>query len=91
SYALLAHVGLTGWLATLALYGAALLDLALGIAILVCKRRRLLWIAQVAVIFSYMGIISLRIPEFWLHPFGPILKNLPMLAAIWILYELERR
>jgi uncharacterized protein YbjT (DUF2867 family) len=90
SYALLAHVGLTGWLATLALYGAALLDLALGIAILVCKRRRLLWIAQVAVIFSYMGIISLRIPEFWLHPFGPILKNLPMLAAIWILYELER-
>ncbi|HEX2243435.1 MAG TPA: DoxX-like family protein, partial [Gammaproteobacteria bacterium] len=77
-------------LATLALYGAALLDLALGIAILVCKRRRLLWIAQVAVIFLYMGIISLRIPEFWLHPFGPILKNLPILAAIWILYELER-
>jgi uncharacterized protein YbjT (DUF2867 family) len=91
SYALLARVGVTGWAAGIALYGAALLDIAFGIAILVVKRRRFLWFAQATVITAYMAIITLKLPEFWLHPYGPISKNLPMLAAIWVLYELEKR
>ncbi|GAB3554006.1 NAD(P)H-binding protein [Noviherbaspirillum agri] len=89
SYALLARVGITGILAPLMLYGAALLDLAFGIGILVLRKRRLLWMAQAALIVFYTAIISWRLPEFWLHPYGPLLKNLPMLAAIWLLYELE--
>jgi uncharacterized protein YbjT (DUF2867 family) len=89
SYALLARAGLTGQLATLALYGAAALDLAFGIATLALARRRVLWIAQAAVIMLYTLIITVTMPEYWLHPFGPVLKNLPMLAAIWLLYELE--
>jgi hypothetical protein len=36
-------------------------------------------------------IITIRLPEYWLHPYGPILKNLPMLAAIYLLYTLEKR
>lgn len=91
SYALLARVGITGMLAPLMLYGAALLDLGFGIAILVLRRRRLLWLAQLAVIVFYTAIISWRLPEFWLHPYGPLLKNLPMAAAIWLLLELEER
>jgi hypothetical protein len=91
SYALLARVGITGPLAPLMLYGAALLDLAFGVAILALKRRRWLWIAQLALIVFYTIIISWRLPEFWLHPYGPLLKNLPMIAAIWLLLELEER
>jgi uncharacterized protein YbjT (DUF2867 family) len=91
SYALLARVGITGLFASLMLYGAALLDLTFGIATLVLKRRRLLWLAQVAVIMFYTAVISWRLPEFWLHPYGPLLKNLPMLAAIWLLLEMEKR
>jgi uncharacterized protein YbjT (DUF2867 family) len=91
SYALLARVGLTGWTASVALYGAALLDIALGIAIFIVRRRRFLWIAQAALILAYTVIITVKLPEFWLHPYGPILKNLPMLAVIWLLYELEKR
>lgn len=91
SYALLARVGITGMLAPVMLYGAALLDLAFGIGILVLRRRRLLWLAQVALIVFYTLVISWRLPEFWLHPYGPLLKNLPMLAAIWLLLELEER
>lgn len=91
SYALLARVGIHGVMAPVMLYGAALLDLAFGIAILVMRRRHVLWLAQIAVILSYSVIISWRLPEFWLHPYGPLLKNLPMLAAIWLLLELERR
>lgn len=91
SYALLARVGITGWLAPPMLYGAALLDLVFGIATLVLRRRRWLWLGQIAVIVFYTAIITWRLPEFWLHPYGPLLKNLPMLAAIWLLLELEER
>jgi uncharacterized protein YbjT (DUF2867 family) len=90
SYALLARTGITGALAPLMLYGAALMDLAFGIGSLVLKRRRWLWLAQLTLILFYTVIISFRLPEFWLHPYGPLLKNLPMLAAIWLLYELEK-
>ncbi|WP_420473221.1 NAD(P)H-binding protein [Noviherbaspirillum sp. ST9] len=91
SYALLARVGITGWLAPVMLYGAAMMDFVFGIATLLLKRRRLLWLAQIAVIVFYTAIISWRLPEFWLHPYGPLLKNLPMLAAIWLLLEMEER
>jgi uncharacterized protein YbjT (DUF2867 family) len=91
SYALLARVGITGSMAAVSLYGAALLDLVFGIAIFTCGHRRLLWAAQAAVILGYTAIITVKLPEYWLHPYGPILKNLPMLAAIWVLYELEKR
>lgn len=89
SYALLARTGITGWLAPVALYGAALLDFCFGIATLLLPRRRWLWIAQLAVIGFYTVIISFSLPEFWLHPYGPLSKNLPMLGAIWLLLELE--
>jgi uncharacterized protein YbjT (DUF2867 family) len=91
SYALLARVGISGLLAPVMLYGAALLDLAFGVATLVLARRRRLWLAQLAVILFYTIVITWKLPEFWLHPYGPLLKNLPMLAAIWLLLELEER
>jgi uncharacterized protein YbjT (DUF2867 family) len=91
SLALLARTGITGVLADVALYSAAALDLALGAATLLMRRRRLLWVAQFVLIVSYSVIITIRLPEFWLHPYGPILKNLPLLAAIALLYSLEGR
>ena len=89
SYALLAQVGLTGGAAALALYGAAALDLAFGVGILVLRDRRWLWRAQMALIAGYSAIIAIWLPEQWLHPFGPMTKNLPMLAAILLLHEFE--
>ncbi len=90
SYALLARTGITGKLAPIALTGAALLDLALGVASL-ALRRRWLWWSQIALILAYTLIISWRLPEFWAHPYGPILKNLPILAALLLLAHLEER
>jgi len=93
SFALLAHVGLHGTMASAALYGGALFDLLLGIATLVLHGRalRITYLAQTALILSYTAIITVALPAFWLHPFGPILKNLPMLALIGALYATERR
>ena len=89
SLALLARVGLTGTAAWIALYAAALLDLGLGIATLTVRRRRALYKAQAALILGYTAIISVWLPEFWLHPYGPVLKNLPLLAALALLHELD--
>jgi uncharacterized protein YbjT (DUF2867 family) len=91
SYRLLERIGITGALAPITLYSSALLDIGFGIASLVAPRWRYLWAAQAAVILAYTGLITVALPEFWLHPFGPIVKNLPMLAALGILHEAERR
>lgn len=92
SYALLARVGLAGAAATIALYGAALLDLVLGVLTLAApaRWRRWVWLVQLALIAGYTVLITLFLPEQWLHPYGPISKNLPIAAAIVLLWALER-
>lgn len=91
SLALLERVGIVGSPASVMLYGAGVLDIALGLATLFLPRRRLLWLFQLALIVFYTAIISWKLPEFWLHPYGPVLKNLPMLALIFALLKLEKR
>jgi hypothetical protein len=50
-----------------------------------------LWRTQIALVLGYTALISLFLPELWLHPFGPVLKNLPILAALALLHELAER
>jgi uncharacterized protein YbjT (DUF2867 family) len=90
SHALLARAGVPEGLRPLALYAAAGLDLAFGALSLAPRRPAWLWPAQAALILAYTLVISVRLPEFWLHPYGPILKNLPMLAALLLLALLDR-
>ncbi|MBV9890423.1 MAG: SDR family oxidoreductase, partial [Rhizobacter sp.] len=88
SDALLARAGVPAPVQPLALWAAALLDLVLGVATLALRRRRLLWWAQIALIGAYTALITVRLPEFWAHPYGPLLKNLPMLAILVVLLQL---
>jgi uncharacterized protein YbjT (DUF2867 family) len=89
SFDLLARSGIPAPLQPLMLYGASAFDMALGLGILFLKRRRWLWLAQLALIGFYTIVIAVKLPEFLVHPYGPLTKNLPMLAAIWLLYELD--
>lgn len=93
SYGLLAAVGLQGAAASLALYGAAALDLVLGVLTLrpPARWRWWLWPAQLALIGGYTLLITIFLPDFWLHPYGPVSKNLPIMAAIALLWALEPR
>lgn len=86
SLQLLARAGLHDDAARAALYLGASLDIFLGMATLLMPHRRL-WIFQATVIVAYTLIITMTMPEFWLHPFGPILKNLAVLTLIWLLYR----
>jgi uncharacterized protein YbjT (DUF2867 family) len=88
SYALLADTGVPAALQPPALYGAAALDALLGIATLL-RPRKALWLAQMALVAFYSVVIALCLPAFLIHPYGPILKNLPILALLLLLYFLE--
>ena len=84
SMEILAGVNLHGEAATLALYGGALFDILLGTLTLV-RPVQMLWRVQAGVILVYSAVITVWLPQYWLHPFGPVLKNLPILLLLWLL------
>ncbi len=89
SLEMLGHTGLRGDPALVALYGSASLDIVLGILTLT-RPSPVLWRAQAALIVAYSIIIALGLPWYLLHPFGPVLKNLPILLLLWLLHKHER-
>jgi len=90
SYAMLHTLGATDWIAPFLLYGAAGLDILLGLATLSARWVRLAGMMQIAVMLTYTAIITVFLPEYWLHPFGPVVKNLPLLAATLIMLAMEK-
>ncbi|MFZ6767588.1 SDR family oxidoreductase [Undibacterium sp. Di26W] len=89
SLALLQPLGLSGAPAMFMLMAASSLDLCLGLATLFWPRR-ILWLMQIALIVGYSCVIALYSPEYYLHPFGPVLKNLPILALLAFLFAHQR-
>jgi hypothetical protein len=91
---MLGQAGIAPAFQPLMLDGAALLDLLLGVLTLWpplrARWRCRLWAAQAGLMALYMGVIAAQLPEYWLHPFGPLLKNLPMLAVLLLLYVHDR-
>lgn len=88
SLSLLARIGIQGTPALAALYLGSTVDIAVGILTLFTHSKTL-WKAQALLIIIYTLVISVWLPEFWLHPFGPVLKNLPILTLLWLLYKNE--
>jgi uncharacterized protein YbjT (DUF2867 family) len=89
SLVLLGEVGLSGAPAMAALYGAALWDLALGGALLARFRPVLVGALQLATMVAFTLIITAFLPETWLHPFGPVTKNVPLALATLVMMALE--
>ena len=73
------------------LAGAVVLDLALGVLTLWPRRPRWLWTAQIALVLVYTAIITWALPALWLEPFGPVAKNVPILAMLLLLRQMDRR
>ncbi|KWO90042.1 NAD-dependent dehydratase [Burkholderia ubonensis] len=90
SLALLAHVHLTGISALAALYAACALDFVFGVATVVAPSRRL-WAAQIVLVVAYSAVIAVAMPGLLAEPFGPVLKNVPILAVLLILFAEEER
>jgi uncharacterized protein YbjT (DUF2867 family) len=88
-FRLLERVGITGPLADVALYGTSYFEIVLGIATAFGWRVRLLGVVQIALMLGFMAILSVGMPELWLHPFGPLTKNIPLIAATLVMMALE--
>jgi hypothetical protein len=93
SLALLAHTGLTGHAALTALHAGIAVDLLMGILTLLKpgKWQRWLWPTQAIIILTYTVIILIYLPELALHPFGMLIKNIPIFAILWVLWRNETR
>ena len=86
---LLGGLGLSGEPALVATQAGAVLDLALGLALLPRRGRRVVLAIQLALMAAYTVLASVALPSLWLDPFGPLLKNLTVLAATIALLATE--
>jgi len=85
-YQTLANVGVDGFLASFLIGAGGLVDILLGLWLLSRKQLRLCCIVQVLIIVTYTLLLSMIAPSYWLHPFGPITKNIPILVLIGLVY-----
>ena len=85
---LLRSVGIPNPLQWPTLIAASLLDI--GFAFLCFSRfrsRSEIWLLQLITVAAYSLIIAFRLPEMWAHPFAPLVKNLPIMATLFFLYQ----
>ena len=64
-------------------------DAALGLAMLACPRPPDVPRCSVAMLLMTVAA-TILIPGLWLHPLGPLTKNVPIAAALWILSRTGR-
>ena len=89
-YVMLGELGLTGMPAEVALFGAASVNLGLGLLLLINWRPALIAQAMLVLLFIF-SVAALMLPhEYWLTPFAPVLKNLPIAVALLTLIGLEK-
>ena len=84
-YEILASANITGSMADFSVYAGGALDIVLGLWLLTSVKTKLCCIVQVAVIALYTAILTLIDASFWLHPFGPITKNIPIIVLILLI------
>ncbi|WP_131781704.1 SDR family oxidoreductase [Legionella gresilensis] len=89
SYFLLAKVGVNSYWQPTLLYLASLINGIIGISLLFNYKTKLNCLIQIMIMTAYTIIITLKIPYLWLEPFGSIVKNVPVLISIIILYLME--
>ncbi|GAA8964293.1 hypothetical protein HpSP79_03940 [Helicobacter pylori] len=89
---LLSRTGIAAEWQAAAFYTSSALDVFFGILCFTKFRNyRFLWLAQFVVVLGYSVIVACRLPEMWLHPFAPLVKNVPILAALWVLGSRHER
>jgi uncharacterized protein YbjT (DUF2867 family) len=86
---LAAALTVSGPVAHATLATACTVDLAIAAAIVARWRPRVITLVQLAVIGTYTAAATVLWPALWADPLGPLLKNLPILAAVMTLAAIE--
>ena len=80
--------GNTSWLPTAIILAGAAADAVLGLWLALRPGRKAYGAALL--IMLAMTLLATAIhPAWWLHPFGPLTKNLPIAAILWVLLRDE--
>jgi len=86
----LARLGLSGAQGDAVRIAASMLDIVLA-GLTLAWPRPALWLTQILVVLVFTLLASLAAPQLWLHPFAPLLKNLPILALLLALWAQANR
>jgi hypothetical protein len=62
--------------------GGSLLDLGIAVLLVVDRTARWSTAVQLLAVIGYTVVIGLALPNLWLDPLGPLLKNLPIMVLI---------
>lgn len=90
--ALAARVGLTGAAGRWTVWLTSVAEIVLGVVLAAGLWPRFLAWVQLILIAGFTGLITLCLPEYWWHPFGPVSKNVVLLASVWLVgFEREVR
>lgn len=89
SYDLLAQIGVTAFWQPILFYVAIFIDAGIGIALLCTNHLKKICLLQIGTILGYSAILTWKLPNLWFEPFAPLAKNIPLLAAIFVLLALE--
>lgn len=77
------------WLVQLLIGGGALADLLIGLALWL-RPGRASYLAALGLMLLMTLAATVLQPGLWLHPLGPLLKNLPIAALLWHLLRQTR-
>jgi galactitol-specific phosphotransferase system IIC component len=78
--------GNAAWWPTALILAGAAADAALGLW-LALRPGRAAYVAALALMGAMTLLATLIHPAWWLHPFGPLTKNLPIAAILWVLIQ----
>lgn len=88
SLAMLAQLGIPDGYQMPVFVLASLLDIIFGVLILTRYRYHyFLWLFQLMVVVSYSIIVAIGLPDNWTHPFAPLIKNVPIMALLYYLFQ----
>ncbi len=81
------HLGVSNDVALVMIRAAGLGQIVCGLGVLFLrgKPRRLLLKALLSALIALPLLVTYSHPEMWVHPFGPLTKNFPILAGTWVL------
>jgi hypothetical protein len=85
-YEVLALQNIQGEVADWCINAGSFIDAIIGIWLLTTYKLKWCYGLQILIILSYSILLTLIAPSFWLHPFGPLTKNIPILALLYIIY-----
>ncbi|MBI1363996.1 MAG: NAD(P)H-binding protein [Proteobacteria bacterium] len=81
-----AQSGITGRTADILLVTSLSADVLLGLGMFIKRTATPVYVLQIMLMLFYSVFLSISAPEWWMHPYGPLLKNIPLIAATILLF-----